>query len=125
VAIIGDVNLIISTNYIMSCPAIYPAPPTGHCKCKYLDEKKSSVQSSVKTKHNTAFKSNQSRFGFGRNTRGRWNFSLTNTKLHPVISECSGNIIQSGNIFSNTSHSMSKKQRLASLMKRGGKRYRR
>ncbi len=101
-----------------NCPAIYPLEPNDNCNCKYTDKKKSSIMVLGKTKHNTTF-------SFG-NTRGRWNTSLTNTKMHPIISDCSGNIIQSGNIFSNTSHSMSKKQRLASLMKRGGgKRYRR
>ena len=108
---------------VSNCPAIYPLTANQpHCNCEYTDKKKTSIMVLGKTKHNTTFHSNQSRFG--RNTNGRWNTSLTNTKMHPIISDCSGNIIQSGNIFKNT-HSMSKKQRLASLMKRGGKRYRR
>jgi hypothetical protein len=110
---------------VSNCPAIYPLEANQpFCNCKYTDKKKSSILVLGKTKHNTTFNSNQSRFSFGRNTNGRWNTSLTNTKLHPIISECSGNIIQSKNIFKNTTHYMSKKQRLATLKKRGGgKRY--
>jgi len=72
----------------MSCPAIFPLEPNDNCNCKYTDKKRSSTMVLGKTKHNTTFNSNQSRFSFGRNTRGRWNFSLTNTKLHPINSMC-------------------------------------
>jgi hypothetical protein len=58
---------------------------------------------------------------YPRNQNGRWNTSLTNTKMHPVnsvkaILDASNNTIgyktasQSGNIFRNTHHNMSKKK---------------
>lgn len=58
---------------------------------------------------------------YPRVQNGRWNTSLTNTKMHPVnsveaIVDASNNTIgyktasQSGNIFRNTHHNMSKKK---------------
>ena len=65
---------------------------------------------------------------YPRSQRGRWNFSITNTKMHPITSvkanlDASGNTIgystasQSGNIFKNTHHNMSKKKLIAYLSK--------
>lgn len=72
---------------------------------------------------------------YPRTQNGRWNTSLTNTKMHPVnsieaIIDLNGNTIldssgnplyktasQSGNIFRNTHHNMSKKKMYAYFSK--------
>lgn len=65
---------------------------------------------------------------YPRVQNGRWNTSLTNTKMHPVnsieaITDSSNNTIgyktasQSGNIFRNTHHNMSKKKMLSYFSK--------
>ena len=48
---------------------------------------------------------------------GRWNNKTSNFKLFPVISVCGNNVKQSGNIYKNTTHDMTKKQLYAYLSK--------
>jgi hypothetical protein len=48
---------------------------------------------------------------------GRWNNKTSNFKLFPVISVCGNNVKQSGNIYKNTTHNMTKKELYAYLSK--------
>lgn len=65
---------------------------------------------------------------YPRIQRGRWNYNLTNTKMYPVTSidaivDSNGKTVgyktakQSGNLFKNTHHNMSKKKLFAYLSK--------
>lgn len=77
---------------------------------------------------NSRDKTNFGDISYPRVQNGRWNTSLTNTKMHPVnsveaIVDASNNTIgyrtasQSGNIFKNTHHNMSKKKMFAYFSK--------
>jgi len=70
---------------------------------------------------------------FPHNQRGRWNNTLTNTKLYPIISECKADpscvgcvsvnpapnavrsVVQAGNLFRNTAARMSQRQIISML----------
>jgi hypothetical protein len=107
-------------------------PPTADSCCPLQYERKGLVICYRKTKFNTAFsfKPGNCCKGWGRRgnlvpqTRiqgGRWNHSLSNTKLYPVISQsrdANGNITsikQSKNLFRNTDYKMSKNELMSYL----------
>jgi hypothetical protein len=77
--------------------------------------------------NNSIDRNNFGDISYPRTQNGRWNMSLSNTKLHPIISieaitDASNNTIgyktaaQSGNIFRNTHHNKSKKNMFSYLV---------
>ena len=99
----------------------YPKDNTG-------ENKKNKFGNLLLINRNSRDKANFGDISYPRVQNGRWNTSLTNTKMHPVnsveaITDASNNTIgyktasQSGNIFKNTHHNMSKKKMFAYFSK--------
>lgn len=74
------------------------------------------IDCSGNSKWNTDFYYPNGPNSYPINHNGRWNWGLSNTKLFPINSreyDTSGNVIktkQTGNVYKNTSYSMSKKE---------------
>ena len=119
-------------------PANAPTPLPTDC-CPYQYKKRGLIVCYKKTKYNTPYHVSGAQgpakfrkmpgnytgrqLRHTRIQRGRWNHSLSNTKLFPIISECrdtNGNLTsvqQSKNIYTNTDYKMPKHELMSYLMR--------